>query len=121
MENKTDIIFPEGMNFYLPHTNAPEYVKGDISIDPKKFVAFLRQNSKYMSPKGYFKINIMVSKRGSWYLKLDTYQPKPDQGWSAKGHEELTSAGTPVPDFSQVPNSEPYGDPWAGMDTVPIT
>lgn len=77
MDNKKETIFPEGMSFFQPHYQAPDYVKGDISIHPQKFIAFLKANREHMSAKGFFKINLMEGKNGNWYLKLDTFKPGP--------------------------------------------
>ncbi len=67
---KKDPIFADGMFFARPHEKAPEFVKGKISIDCKKFYAFMK---KHVNPAGYINLNLKTSKGGKLYLDLDTW------------------------------------------------
>ena len=67
----TDIKFVNGVRVYKPHDNAPEFVKANLQINLKELVEFVRQNGL----KQTFKIDILESKGGKYYAKLNTYQP----------------------------------------------
>ena len=75
----TDPVFPKGFTVFLPHEKAPDFVKCDISIEPKAFIDFLAANREYMSEKGYFKITIKEGRDGKWYPQVDTYKPNQAQ------------------------------------------
>lgn len=75
MDQNNSVIFPDGLNFYQPHHQAPSFIKGEILIQPQKLVAFLKDNKQHMTPKGYFKFVLKESKGGNLYLSLDTYKP----------------------------------------------
>lgn len=70
----TDTIFPDGMSVFSPHEKAPDFVLANISVEPHKFVAFLKANEQYKSDKGYFKFVLKKSRDGKLYAQLDTYK-----------------------------------------------
>lgn len=63
------------MSVFAPHEKAPEFVVASISIEPHKFVSFLKANEQYKSDKGYFKFILKKSQKGGMYLVLDTWKP----------------------------------------------
>jgi hypothetical protein len=69
-----DTIFVDGLGVYQ---NDKDFVVCDISIEPKKLIAFLQANKEHMSEKGYFRISVLKSKNkeGVIYAKLDTWKP----------------------------------------------
>lgn len=72
-ENKKEIIYAKGINFFNPHEKAPEYVTGDISIKvDKDTFAFLEAHK---DAKGYCKLTVMQGKEKP-YVKLNTFVPK---------------------------------------------
>lgn len=73
MEKK--IIYPAGMSVFMPRDNAPDFVIADISIQPQKFLAFLKENGEYLSDKGFFRFNLKRGTDGTYYMALDTYRP----------------------------------------------
>lgn len=75
MDANNGVIFPDGLNYYQPHHQAPSFIKGEILIQPNKLLAFLKDNKQHMTPKGYFKFVLKESKNGNYYLSLDTYKP----------------------------------------------
>lgn len=79
MEKET--IFVDGMRFEKPHQNAPEFVKGKISVNADNFTEFL---NKHKNEKGYININLKKSKAGNLYLELDTWKPSLDNYPSMK-------------------------------------
>lgn len=72
------VLFVDGMSFFKPNEGAPDFIRGTISVDPNKLIAFFKENKQYMSEKGYFKIDVKKSKKGSLYLALNTYK-KPEE------------------------------------------
>ena len=68
-------VFANGMIFKLPHQNAPEFVKGKVSININEFVQFLQQNNN----NGWVNIDLKVSKGGKAYAELDTYGQQQQQ------------------------------------------
>lgn len=108
MNNNTETIFPEGMSFYLPHNAAPEWIKGDISIDPTKFVAFMRANRQHMSAKGYFRFQLCKSKSGSMYLKLDTFKPAFDKTPDPTATYSSSLSSVPYPGGPTAQEEEPF-------------
>lgn len=69
-----DKLYPKGLNIFPPRDGAPDFVRGTISIEPKQFLAFLKENQQYMSEKGYFRFNLLEGNKGL-YTVLDTYKP----------------------------------------------
>lgn len=69
MEKET--IFAEGIYFDRPHENAPDFIKGKLSVHVQKAIPFLQQN---MNDKGFVNIDLKVSKAGKLYLQLNTYK-----------------------------------------------
>lgn len=70
-----DKIYPKGLNIFPPREGAPAFVKAQISIEPKAFVAFLQENKQYLNEKGYFRFNLLSGDKGL-YMTLDTWKPK---------------------------------------------
>lgn len=70
MENKKEKVFAEGIFFNRPHEKAPDFVKGKISVDCKKFYAFMKE---HVNPAGYVNLDLKVSKGGKLYLELDSW------------------------------------------------
>jgi hypothetical protein len=67
MEN----IFIDGMNWRNPHEKAPDFIKGCVSIDIKKFVEFARKHHT----NGWINIDLKQSaKTGSLYFALNQFR-----------------------------------------------
>lgn len=71
MEEKKETIFANGMFFKKPHENAPDFVKGDISIKVDEFIQFL---TKYKNSTGYVNLNLKKSRGGKLYIDLNTWE-----------------------------------------------
>ena len=66
MEN----IFIDGMIWKNPHPKAPDFIKGNVAIDMKKFVEFARKHHK----DGWINIDLKQSaKTGNLYFALNQY------------------------------------------------
>lgn len=74
----------DGLYFDLPSDNAPDFVKGKLSLDLNRFVAWARENHT----DGKIKVDILVSKKtGKPYGKLNAWKPDPNkqQNWQQQG------------------------------------
>jgi len=71
-----DIVFADGLKFFDPHENAPDFVLGSISVKPKDFVEWLRANYSKVNRSGYLMLSVCRARSGKPYVKLDTYEPK---------------------------------------------
>jgi hypothetical protein len=78
-------IFADGFSFKR-RENAPSFVIGRQSIKVEEAIAFLKANVK----NGWVNLDIKLSKGGSYYCELDTWEAKP-QG------------NTPAPAKAQAP------------------
>jgi hypothetical protein len=69
MENK--IIY--GLFLSPKHENAPSFVKARVSVKVETFTKFLEENK---NASGYVNFDLLESKAGSLYFKLNDFQPK---------------------------------------------
>lgn len=72
MEEK-EITFAKGIYFNKPHENAPEFVKGKIDIKADEAIEFINANK---NEKGYVNLDLLKSKQGKLYLKLNDFKPE---------------------------------------------
>jgi hypothetical protein len=68
-------IFADGFSFKRQE-NAPDFVIGRLSLKVDEAVAFIKENEK----NGWVNLNVKTAKSGSFYVELDTYEPKPRGG-----------------------------------------
>jgi len=67
----SDNNFVGGFFFKLPHENAPDFVKGKVSIKLPDLRQWLIEN-----PQGdWLNVDLKVSKAGKGYAELDTWKP----------------------------------------------
>lgn len=64
-------IFANGFMFKLPQGNAPEYVKGKVSIKVDEFISFLNEHK---SDTGWVNIDVKQSAKGNVYGELNTWK-----------------------------------------------
>ena len=70
---KQEPIFPDGLNFFRPHPKSPDFVKGTLSIQPERFIAWLTEHGD----DKYVKLDLKLSKnREKLYFQLNTWKPK---------------------------------------------
>lgn len=67
-----DKIFADGLIFKEPKDNAPDFVKGSLSIRVDEFTAFLE---KHKSQYGWVNIDLKIGKSGNAYAELNTWKP----------------------------------------------
>lgn len=72
-----DQVFAEGLGFFEPHSNAPEFIKGCISVNREKFTEWMR--SQEVNEKGYIKLDVKEARSGNLYVSVNNYKPERDQ------------------------------------------
>ena len=85
----SDMILVDGVFFKKPHENAPDFVKGKVSIKLKEFFEFAKQHQK----EGWINMDLKVSKGGKLYFSLDTFEPK----------KQDKPFNDPMPDMGEIP------------------
>ena len=65
-------LFVKGMIFKAPRGNAPDYIKGSLSIKVEELVPFLQEHEK----NGWVNVDLKESRGGKYYAELDTWEPK---------------------------------------------
>jgi hypothetical protein len=66
--------FPEGISVFQPNDKAPEWVIANLSIRPEEFKKWLDENKEAVSERGFLRLDIKNSKKGSYYLEVNTYK-----------------------------------------------
>jgi hypothetical protein len=61
------------MIFKPRRENAPDFIKGGLSIKVDDFIAFLQ---KYKKADGWINVDICQSQGGKLYTSLNTFEPK---------------------------------------------
>jgi hypothetical protein len=69
--------FPEGIFYNDAHANAPEWVRGSLSIRKQDFSQWL--SNQQADEQGYIKLDIMMGKSGKPYLAVNEWRPKQEQ------------------------------------------
>lgn len=67
-----DVNFADGIIFKMPHKNAPDFVKGNLSFKVEEAVKWLQDNAD----NGWVNVQLKVSKAGKPYAELDSWKPK---------------------------------------------
>ena len=62
---------PQGFIFKKPHDNAPDFVKGKVSIKVEDFEAWMKANAE----NGWLNLDLLESKDGKYYSKLNDFKP----------------------------------------------
>ena len=77
MENK--VVFVDGLNVYTPGSNAPDWVKSDMVLNPTKLIKWLQDNDQYLKEGKHgleVRLQVKQSAQGKLYAAVDTYEPK---------------------------------------------
>ena len=70
MENS--IVFVDGLFVEKPREGTPDFVIGKLSFNVAQFIKFANDN---VNAKGYINVDMLESKKGTYYGKLNTYVP----------------------------------------------
>ena len=102
-----DVKFVDGLYFKEPREQAPDFVKGSLSMHREKLIGWLEENQANES--GYINLNIKISRGGKPYIAVDNWVPDKDkapsqpapQGQAQGAQSEMDK---PIPmDDSSVP------------------
>ncbi len=63
--------FADGLRFNTPSPKAPEFVKGQISINIEKFIPWAQANA---DQRGWINLDVKESKGGNIYCELNTFR-----------------------------------------------
>ena len=64
--------FASGIMFKLPRDNAPDFVKGSLSVKLDDFVAWAKNNAE----NGWVNLDLKVGKSGKPYVELNLWKPE---------------------------------------------
>lgn len=71
--------FIDGLNMFTKRDNAPDFVLGDLSIDPAKLKAWCNEAPKLAQPSSdgvsRVRAQILLSKAGKPYIKINNFVP----------------------------------------------
>ena len=76
--------FIDGLFVKQPRENAPDFVKGRLSIAVEKFIPYLQSKA---NAKGYVNIDLLESKEGMLYAKLNDWKPSGEAKPEPAEHE----------------------------------
>ena len=71
IDGKKDVEFVNGLIFKLPHENAPDFVKGSLSIRREELITFLTTKED-----DWINIDLKVSKNGKAYAQVNNWSPE---------------------------------------------
>jgi len=78
------VFFPKGFIYKEPHKNAPDFVKGQVSIKVDEFKQYLNNvNGEWLN------IDLKISREGKPYAQVNTF--KPDKSKAPQDDEEKDS------------------------------
>jgi hypothetical protein len=84
MSEQNETIFASGFVFKRPHDNAPQFVKGSMSIKADEAIAFIQKHTK---PDGWVNLDLLASKDNTkLYFKLNTFKPEKKEEGIAPEH-----------------------------------
>ena len=67
--------FPKGLFINKKREDAPDFVLGSLSVKRDEFIEWAEEQE--VDEKGYFRIDILKSKEGKPYLKLNEWKEEP--------------------------------------------
>ena len=82
-------VFVQGMIIKAPHQNAPDFVKGSISMKKADLIQWLNQQEG-----DWVNADIKVSKGGKWYVAKNTWKPEKKEIPASDGQEYPKSQNT---------------------------
>ena len=95
--SNTDTDLVNGFFAKEPHQNAPDFVKGKLSIKLADFAQYLRALKAAEPDVEWLNLDLKVSKGGKLYVSRDKWEPD-----STKAHHD------PKPDLSQPNGDVPF-------------
>jgi hypothetical protein len=80
---KQKAIFPEGIAFFTPKENAPDWVKGNVIMSVDKFMTWLKANEALLTENEKYgrQLKLTLTDKG---VQVDTWKPSGQSGNVAK-------------------------------------
>ena len=75
----SDVAFVNGLIFKMPRDNAPDFVKGRLSIKVSELISYLSTKET-----DWLNIDLKVSKAGKAYAQVNTFVPESPQDATAR-------------------------------------
>ena len=69
-----------------PHPNAPDFVKGKLSIKLADFAGYLRELKASEPDVEWINLDVKVSQAGKWYVMRDNWKPDPSRAAPEPNH-----------------------------------
>ena len=82
-------VFADGVIFKKPHENAPDFVKGSLSLKMKDLIEFAKKYHK----DGWLNLDLLESRGGKYYAALNTFEPKKQSGSESAAQEAPAASG----------------------------
>ena len=95
----SDVKFVDGLMVKKPHQNAPDFVKGSLSIKREELINWLQGETGE-----WINVDIKESQKGSWYAQVNDWQPQGEQG----GGQQNTQQNQPQTPTENSGPSEPF-------------
>lgn len=73
----SETILVDGLFFKKKRDNAPDFVKGHVGMKVDDLVEFLKKHKK---EDGWVNVDLLKSKEGKLYFKLDDWKPDKKDG-----------------------------------------
>ena len=84
MSSSKQTPFADGLFVHEPKTNAPDFVKGSLSIKLEEFIPWLQNQQQELQKKdhsdGWLRLDIKESRSGKWYCAVNDFVPSPEYG-----------------------------------------
>ena len=78
-----DIKFPKGL-FVKRREKAPDFLKVNLSFKTEEFIEWLKDNT---NAKGYCNVDVLESKEGNIYAKLNDWKPEQQNNEPVKAED----------------------------------
>ena len=92
MAHENDL--PNGLIFKLPASNAPDFVKGKISIKRTEFISYLQDfNCEWLN------FDLKISKAGKPYIVKDDWKPNSEDkpNWKSEENKQVEDDPSDLP------------------------
>jgi hypothetical protein len=74
MNNETKKIYPKGLFANKPRENAPDFVKGSLSLHKTTLIEWL--SNFQANEKGYINLDVKEGRDGEYYVEVNTFVKK---------------------------------------------
>lgn len=96
--NQEEKIFASGFSFKR-NEKAPDFVVGSLSLKAEDAIEFIKSKQK----SGWLNLSVKRAKSGSYYVELDTFDPKKQSNMS--GSNSQSTPYNSAPNKNSIPNN----------------